>query len=832
MRNTLLNGLLVVCCNSLLFVGLIARPLQAEQEFSGDTFIATEFLVLPAVGRYGRVPLHQDPLQALLARGKWSAPLAGSSVSRFDGKLKTWVAASADSTGWLDGSQIHGGYVFAAVKSAVRRVALLEASGHSMVYVNGVPRSGDPYRSGQTILPIILESGTNTFLLHAASETLRLKLTKPTSDVFLDARDATLPSLDLGEKQPMWAGVLLVNCHEKPLIQSQVTTSIGNGKLLTSKIDPVPPLGVRKVSVPFLPPEREKADTDATLPLEISLTVANASAPASSLSLELTSGELRKPRTCTFLSHLDGSVQSFRLIAAGTAAPDDTESEKPGLVVSLHDTGETSSAHGQSLEPPQGFHYLIPDGRRTAGCDWEDWSATDALEALDHVAELVEYDPQRVYLRGTGTGGHGVLRLAGIAPNRWAAVAATKPWLDYRQSYFSTKASGKVAEMLSRINEASHIAPLLHNTIHCGLILAGEQDSDNSDIKTLRKMLADYHPKIRFLEFTPPTTSTSKSPQPWKTEGELLLAYESPTLEETLEVDLFAYLANSNSRAYWLSILQQVEQGVLSRVAMRYEPSENLFFGLTSNIAALAIATKQLAKDTVVQVALDGEGIGEFAVDGKELTFIRDPMGWHIAPPLPQTLKNPGRSGGFRSAFANRPILVYGTAGSPTENTWSLAKARYDAETILVRFNGSVDVISDTAFPTASEPNRNVILYGNADTNRAWPGLLSTSPIQVRRGQVQIDRRTESGDELACVFVRPRPHSPTAMVGVVSGTGIAGMRATDRLPYFVNGVHYPDLLLFSAECLTTGDDDIRAIGYFGLAWTVKPGEIVWRDAAL
>jgi hypothetical protein len=161
-----------------------------------------------------------------------------------------------------------------------------------------------------------------------------------------------------------------------------------------------------------------------------------------------------------------------------------------------------------------------------------------------------------------------------------------------------------------------------------------------------------------------------------------------------------------------------------------------------------------------------------------------------------------------------------------------LAKARYDAETILIRLNGSVDVVSDTAFKANEARDRNVVLYGNASTNSAWPQLLSMSPVQVRRDGVWIDRRPEQGNGLACVFVRPRRGSDTAVVGVIGGSDVAGMRATDRLPYFVNGAAFPDLLLFSAESLTAGNSDVRAAGYFGRVWTVDPGEIVWRDAAL
>jgi hypothetical protein len=161
-----------------------------------------------------------------------------------------------------------------------------------------------------------------------------------------------------------------------------------------------------------------------------------------------------------------------------------------------------------------------------------------------------------------------------------------------------------------------------------------------------------------------------------------------------------------------------------------------------------------------------------------------------------------------------------------------LAKARYDAETILVRHNGSVDVVADTAFNPNEDRDRNVVLYGNASTNSAWPQLMSMSPVQVRSDGVWIERRPEQGESLACVFVRPRRGSDTAVVGVVGGSDVAGMRSTDRLPYFVNGASFPDLLLFSSKSLSEGNSDVRAAGYFGRVWTVDPGEIVWRDAAL
>ena len=190
--------------------------------------------------------------------------------------------------------------------------------------------------------------------------------------------------------------------------------------------------------------------------------------------------------------------------------------------------------------------------------------------------------------------------------------------------------------------------------------------------------------------------------------------------------------------------------------------------------------------------------------------------------------KGPHRYGPFKQAFRNRMTFVYATHGNAEENAWAHAKARYDAETFWYRGNGSVDVISDLDFDAESDPHANVILYGNADINPAFWALLRDCPVQVRRGGVTIGERETRGDDLACLMIYPRFGSRVAAVGVVSGTGLAGMRLTDRLPYFVSGVAYPDCTVLGTDVLTNGAEGVRAAGYFGLDWSVENGEFAWR----
>src|SRR5205807_7711400 len=116
---------------------------------------------------------------------------------------------------------------------------------------------------------------------------------------------------------------------------------------------------------------------------------------------------------------------------------------------------------------------------------------------------------------------------------------------------------------------------------------------------------------------------------------------------------------------------------------------------------------------------------------------------------------------------------------------------------------------------------------GNSQPNAAWGALLVGSPVVLRPGSLRVGGRELPGTDLACLFLRPRPGGTRATVGVVGGTGLAGMRLTDRLPYFTSGIGYPDLIALGPETLSQGAGGVRVAGFFGQDWGVETGEFVW-----
>lgn len=260
--------------------------------------------------------------------------------------------------------------------------------------------------------------------------------------------------------------------------------------------------------------------------------------------------------------------------------------------------------------------------------------------------------------------------------------------------------------------------------------------------------------------------------------------------------------------------------------------------------------------DTMVLMGLKKEAEEDKAFILDSLSFDKDfifheEMGvghWGlIRKPSPDN-KNPNRYGTFKDAFRHDMEFVYGTHGTKAENEWAFDKTRSDAEYFWYQGNGSVEVVSDRDFNPTADPNRNIILYGNERTNSAWNEVLSDSPVTVSEGELTFGNRAMEGKDYACFMVRPRKGSAIASVGVVSGTGIKGMRLTYIVPYLQPWFSLPDLAIMNTSVFTDGgsgarhngyyghknggqlgfgaEGGVKIAGFFGLDWSLKNGEFV------
>lgn len=793
-----------------------------------------ECLVLPPVGHYGRAPFHQDALERLIVAGKWKAPKARDEVAVPDGKPRQWQPLRAEKDGSFRSSDLEGGYAYVPIAAFEERIAILRAAGHSLVYVNGEPRVGDPYGHGYVRVPIALHPGVNDLLFAVGRGSVHLDLVPPKAAGFFDTADVTLPDLVVGQKTESQGALVVINATTEPLGPLEIRATLAGAEAVSTPIDAIPPLSVRKVGFTLRGPvPLERNACDLTLELFRKAAEDATSMPAAALDRVKLRLDVRRPQQThriTFRSEIDGSVQYYA-ITPGAAAP---AGGKPGIVLSLHGAGVDAIGQASCYAAKPWAHIVAPTNRRSFGFDWEDWGRLDALEVLRLAEKTLDHDPRRVYLTGHSMGGHGTWQLGALFPDRFAAIGPSAGWISIWSYAGAQRASGRdaVQQMFDRAVSSSDTLALEHNYRMLAVyVLHGDRD-DNVPVeqaRTMRDHLGKFHPDFAYHEQSGAGHWWGNECMDWKPLFDFLHERLLPKPEEVTDVDFITPSPGVSARCRWAEIESQQEALKPSSIWIHRDAKERRFSGSTQNVARLSLDVSNLPAGKPVYVELDEQkAISIPWSPEKRIWLERQPAGWRMGERPAASDKRPARYGPFKQAFQNRMCLVYGTRGTPAENAWAFAKARYDAETFWYRGNGSIDVFSDSAFFASSDSDRNVILYGNADTNAAWSMLLGDSPVQVRRGRVTVAERALEGSDLACLFLRPRPGSEQALVGVVSGTGVEGMNLTYRLPYFASGVGYPDCVVFGPEVLSKTVGGVKAAGYFGRDWGVAAGEFVWR----
>jgi dienelactone hydrolase len=792
----------------------------------------SECLAISRVGRATRSPVHTDAIEAQIVSGKWHAPAFGETVTLPDGSSQTWKKLEAVTNGWFQG--LRGGYAYVPVVVESSCVMMLKAAGHDLVYVNGALRAGDPYQYGYVHLPIPLHAGTNDLLFHCSRGRLKIELAKPEKVIALDLDDSTFPDLITGEQMDTWGAVLVVNAAAETVTGLSIRASVFGQRPATAPVPDIAPFSVRKVGFRLrarLPKSGEKAALHLTL-----LRQGGHPLDAADASLRIRRPDQTQKRT--FVSDIDGSVQYWALNPAGSVGHG---KPPPALFLSLHGASVEAIGQSDAYSPKRWGHLAAPTNRRPYGFDWEDWGRLDALEVLNIAKATLHPDPQRIYLTGHSMGGHGTWQLGALFPDRFAAIGPSAGWI----SFFSYAGGARytngtpVEAMLQRASATSDTLSLETNYLQEGVYILHGGDDDNVPVREARKMneeLSRFHHDFQYHEQPGVGHWWDKSDEPgadcvdWPPMFDFLAHHVIPTDESLRQVNFTTPNPGVSAKCHWLEIEQQIHPLQPSTVDVHWDPGKRRFVGTTENVARLAFRLRQIKPGDPLKAELDGQTIENIPwPNSPELWLHNDSGKWNLAVEPSPALKGPERYGPFKDAFRHRMIFVYGTRGTAEENAWAFNKARFDAESFWYRGNGSVDVVPDTALNPKAESDRSVILYGNADSNGAWAALLGDSPVQVHRGEVKVGDRVSASADLACLFLRPRPGSNVACVGVVSGSGLTGMKLTDRLNYFLSGVGFPDCTVIGPEMLSEGVKGVRVAGFFGNDWSVAKGEFAWRD---
>jgi hypothetical protein len=767
-----------------------------------------------------RRPVHTDSIEAWIVSGK---PLTSKMMG-----APNWKPTTVDESGAT--SIPRGGWGLFVFESDEDTPAVLDASAFGDAWINGMPRGGDIYGDGNTRLPFMLRAGRNEVVLRSgrgrpaptvttAAELARTQAAPGASRVaLLSPRDRTLPDAVAGELLDEWAAVLIHNVDPEPLRGAHIEAE-SDGLVTVSDVPTIPALSFLKI--PFR--VRAGAANEGTLPIMLQLRDENGSLLDTN-TLTLRVRAVDQWRKHTFRSGIDGSVQYYGLVpAVGNG------DGLPGTVLSLHGAAVEGGKQASCYKPRPWCMVAAPTNRRPFGFDWEEWGRLDAMEVLVDAQRRYPNDPSRTWLTGHSMGGHGTWNIGLTLPDRFAAIAPSAGW----SSFWTYSEQDRypdddgVRGILRAAANPSDTNLLLPNADRFGVyILHGDAD-DNVPVRearAMRRRLADGHGDFTYYERPGAGHWWGNQCMDWPPLFSFLKRHTLGTSGHRDRLTFVTVDPSASATCDWATIEQQSRSLRPSRVDLSVSRDDEgvLVQGTTDNVSRLAFDTQHadINAGGMIRVALDGNEPIVVRGDVAHLARTADGV-WSAANPIPADHKNPARSGRLRSAWNHGITLVVGTSGTDEETAWNRARARQDAERWWYRGNGMVTIVDDAAFDAAAAPDRGLMLYGNRDTNGAWDAMLGDSPIQVDRETVAVGSQTLLGP-LAAAFVRPRPGSDLASVGVVTGTSGAGERLAATMPVFFSGVGWPDWMVVEPSSLKTGEDGIVALGFFADDWSIDP----------
>jgi len=851
---------------ALLAVALLT--LLTSHARAADDIPMTRALAIAGVAGGGRTPLPHDALLLASLRAPLAPPAEGDTLTLADGSTRAWSAVTANDDGRFDPRAAAGGYLWWTVEADAPRIMLLEAAGHRFAIVNGEPRAGDPYANGILRIPVQLNAGANHILLAGGRAPIKAALTTPPADVFVESRDPTLPDrLETGGTN--YAGIVITNATNQwrcdvrilgRLNAVEADPASGPRKLDRAwkpiewdpsvPVPPIPPLASVKVPVrigqPYSMHHFRSTDPEAAAPtLLVTVLYGPAREHEHWHRFELARRTVDQTHKRTFISGIDGSVQYYSVVPA---APAPESTERLGLILSLHGASVEASSQAAAYTAKDWAHIVCPTNRRPFGFDWEDWGRLDALEVLEREIHRLTPDPRRIHLTGHSMGGHGTWSIGSLFPGRFASVCPSAGWPE-----FWTYAGAAdwpdptpVQQMLRRAVNPSRTLEMLPNLAGAGVfILHGDAD-DNVPVgqaRLMRERLASFHPRFSYEERPGAGHWWGNQCVDWAPMLEFMRASRLPEVRDLRRVSFITPSPAVSGRCHWIAVEAQQRPMEFSRIDAAIDPEQRRITVTTDNVLRFEVRPMPggfvprraepalLSGGDPVTVVVDGQTLESASWPSDNiLRFERDAGGaWAVAGGVAEGRRTAQQSGPFRNAFTNRFTLVVGTTGTPEENAWMLARARYDAETFRYRGNGSPRILTDALATRETVGSSNIILYGHADANSAFGMYLSGDEVEVRRGRIRMGDRMVERDDAGCMVVRPPAEWGFALVGIIGGTGMTGLRATDHLPIFLSGTGFPDWTILGPEVWSEGAGGIIGAGFFGDDWSVDPADSAWRD---
>ncbi len=546
-----------------------------------------------------------------------------------------------------------------------------------------------------------------------------------------------------------------------------------------------------------------------------------------------------------YRSKIDGSFQPYSLVIPAGMSSTDTRPRR--LDLWFHGRGEKLSEvaflggqwNSTGEYAPDDTFVLHPYGRYSNAFRFA--GEVDVHEVLDHIRKNLSIDEHKISVRGFSMGGAACWQFATRYPDQWfaanpgAGFSETAGFLDFFQGEPVKDSAPWYQQKMWDLYDSP---PYAGNLAHCPTVVySGELDRQKQAADVMEVALARH--EIAMMHVIGPNTEHKIHPDS-KVEIETRLANLAASRSQQTPSSLeFTTYTLSHHRLHWLDIQGLAEHWTQANV--RAAIVGPLLIKIdTKNITKLRLdfAAGQWPGHSRGRVTIEIDGTQITAPDSKSLMIASDRSlacelvladgEWQLISDrkavTSELTKRPGLQGPIDDAFNDSFVFVLPSRKSSDRATqaWYEQESKHAMEQWRKHFRGDVRVIGDDEISDdeISDPwiqSANLVLFGDAKTNRVIERISSSLPIRWDEQEITIGTTTHPSAGRVVAMIYPNPLNPNRYVVLNSGF-------TFRQYDFLNNARQtpklPDWAIIDVTNGATSRDPgkIDAAGFFNENW--------------
>lgn len=451
---------------------------------------------------------------------------------------------------------------------------------------------------------------------------------------------------------------------------------------------------------------------------------------------------------------------------------------------------------------------VLPFGR--SNTEFMGVGEVDVLAAIAEMKHFYAVDEQRVFMSGGSMGGSGNYTIACHYPHLVAGIAPIAGRYSYylwkeidRDSYTGFKRIQTDMDYAEAMPQNLHNVPA--SIFHGGgdyLVKVGQS-------RGMSRLLRGLGQKVDYMEFGdgdhwiwgrcfthPPFV-------------EWLRTTSAPAWPDTIKFKTYTL---KYDRAYWLQINRFERWGRPAFIDAKATDNGAIELN-TRNVAEFTLTPQQrvVGQGGHVRLVVNGQPREGAVAKGRVHIQLSDPAG--SGPQKSRDICGP-----VRDAYCSEFLMVFGTQGQGDRDMRSAIKAGQE----WVDFaKGRAAIKPDTAVSVQDIAKRNLILFGDVESNSVVSKIAAGLPVVIRGDEFALAGRTFPRPESSLLMVYPNPLNPSRYVvlnvGKFWGKYLSINHKLD---------HVPDFIVFNDSRDTDGNNKFLCAGYFDRNWQFSE-DLTW-----